>query len=103
MAQVDAELSTGLTGLDRMLKGLIPGDNIVWQVGSVDDYAKFVEPYCDYAVQSGKRLIYFRFARHRPLMGADSKAEVHELRPETGFEQFLSQIHRVIKGVGHGG
>ena len=31
MGQVDTNLSTGLAGLDNVLKGLIPGDNIVGQ------------------------------------------------------------------------
>jgi hypothetical protein len=35
MAQVDAQLSTGLPGLDHVLKGLIPGDNLAWQVDSI--------------------------------------------------------------------
>ena len=49
MAQIDSQLSTGLAGLDKTLKGLIPGDNIVWQVESVDDYAPFLPPYCQAA------------------------------------------------------
>jgi hypothetical protein len=68
MAQVDAQLSTGLVGLDRVLKGLIPGDNIVWQVNAVEDYAPFVTPYCAFARERGHKLIYFRFARHQPLV-----------------------------------
>ena len=54
MAQVNAQLSTGQAGLDRMLKGLIPGDNIVWQVRSVEEYAPFVAPHCDFASRRGK-------------------------------------------------
>ena len=103
MAQVDAQLSTGLAGLDRMLKGLIPGDNIVWQVRSVEDYAPFVAPYCDFASRRGQKLIYFRFARHGPLVGPESGAEVHVLHPEAGFENFIGEIHRVIEKTGRGG
>ena len=46
---IDAKLSTGLPGLDRMLKGLIPGDNIVWQFNEIADYAAFVKPFCAFA------------------------------------------------------
>ena len=99
MAQVDSRLSTGLPGLDDVLKGLIPGDNIVWQVDSIEDFLPFAEPYCRYALQSGKRLIYFRFASHAPLVDTDSGAEVHTLHPENGFEQFVGEIHKVIKEV----
>jgi len=103
MAQVDAQLSTGLAGLDRLMKGLIPGDNIVWQVDTIDDYLPFAGPYCQNALRSGQRLIYFRFARHQPLLDGGTGAEVCRLRPEAGFEQFLTEIHRVIKAVGKGG
>ncbi|MDY7011481.1 MAG: PEP/pyruvate-binding domain-containing protein [Planctomycetota bacterium] len=103
MAQIDTQLSTGLSGLDRLIKGLMPGDNFVWQVNSVEDYQPFVEPYCRNAVQSGQRIVYFRFARHEPLIDCDSDVEVHQLHPESGFEHFLTEIHDVIKDVGDGG
>ena len=59
-------LSTGLNSLDQVIQGVLPGDNIVWQVDSIDDYAIFVEPFCTDAVRQGKKLVYFRFARHVP-------------------------------------
>ncbi|MGB9623613.1 MAG: pyruvate, phosphate dikinase, partial [Phycisphaerae bacterium] len=96
-------LTTGLPGLDRMLKGLMPGDNIVWQVDSIDDYAAFVTPYTQRARELGKRLVYFRFASHPPLIPDEGGAEVHRLRPEAGFETFITEIHRVIEASGHGG
>ena len=102
MSQVDAQLSTGLPGLDRLLKGLIPGDNIVWQVNSIDEYLAFARPYCANALKSGRRLIYFRFASHRPLVDSQADADVYTLHPENGFEQFVTEIHRVIKSVGRG-
>jgi len=102
MAQVDSHLSTGIAGLDGLLKGLIPGDNIVYQVASVDDYRPFVDPYCRYARNSGQRLVYFRFAKHPPLLAGDG-AEVHELDPEDGFEAFITGIYRAIEKTGRGG
>ena len=103
MSQVDERMSTGLPELDQVLRGLIPGDNVVWQVEDVEDYAPFVQPFCRHARQQEHRLVYFRFARHRPLASAQDGAEVIQLRPEDGFEQFIDQIHRVIKSVGRGG
>ena len=103
MVQVDAHLSTGLIGLDHMLKGLIPGDNIVWQVDTVDNYRHFVTPFCQSAVDRGKRLIYFRFAKHDPLVGAEFQADTYQLHPEEGFENFIKEIHRVIETHGRGG
>jgi len=103
MPQIDTELSTGLAGLDRLLTGLIPGDNVVWQVASLEDYLPFVRPYCNTALARGKRLTYFRFAKHPPLVPVGSGAEVHELKPEAGFEAFVSEIHQTIEQAGQGG
>ena len=99
----NAQVTTGLPGLDRVLKGLMPGDNVVWQVDSVEDYLPFVRPYCEAALASGRPLVYFRFARHDPLASAVSGAEVHHLQPEAGFEKFISEIHKVIEATGQGG
>jgi len=101
--QVDPNLSTGLRGLDKVIKGLIPGDNLVWQVDSVEDYVPFVEPFAKVAGKLGRPLIYFRFAQHPPLIPEGIPAQVVELDPGQGFEQFVSAIHGVIEKNGSGG
>jgi len=95
-------LSTGLNSLDQVIQGVMPGDNIVWQVDSIDDYAIFVEPFCADAVRQGKKLVYFRFARHAQLVADDTGAEIHRLSPELGFETFTAEIHNVIEQKGLG-
>ncbi len=94
--------STGLPGLDRVFTGLLPGDNIVWQVDSVDDYLPFVGPFVADALAKGKRLVYFRFARHPELVPREAGAEIHALHPEVGFETFTARIHKVIEEAGRG-
>ena len=64
--------STGLPGLDRVFTGILPGDNIVWQVDVVEDYRPFVDPFVRDAIARGKRLVYFRFARHPELVPRES-------------------------------
>ena len=103
MAQVDEHLSTGVPGLDQTLKGLIPGDNIVWQVESADDYQPFLPPLCASARKLGFTPIYFRFAKHPPLIDDDSGVQVHHLNPEAGFEAFLGDMHKLIEAAGRGG
>jgi len=39
-------LQHGITALDRVFRGLLPGDNLVWQIDSVGDFAPFVPAYC---------------------------------------------------------
>jgi pyruvate,water dikinase len=103
MPQIDTKLSTGLAGLDRVLKGLIPGDNIVWQVENVEDYAQFVPPYCSAARNIGSRLIYLRFADHPPLIEPGPDVDICQLDASEGFESFVTDIHRVIDQHGRGG
>lgn len=94
--------STGLPGLDRVLNGILPGDNIVWQVDFIEDYRRLVEPYCDQALKDGRRLLYFRFATHPPVLPDDFGGEIHQLNPEEGFENFIAKIHGVIEEAGYG-
>ena len=102
MARVSAQLSTGLPELDRVFRGLMPGDNIVWQVDSIADYLPFVDPFVQYARTHRQRLVYFRFADHPALTQADEATEVRELHPEAGFEAFLAAVHHDVSEAGRG-
>ena len=101
MANSDANLSTGLPHLDSVLSGLLAGDNIVWEISSIqDEYAPLVEPYCRYAQRTGRRLIYFRFAKHDPLVEDSPGVETHALHLGQGFEPLVTEIQNVIEGSG---
>ncbi len=101
MAQIRTEFSTGLPSLDRVLRGLTPGDNVVWQVDSIEDYRAFVQPYVRNALDTGKNFTYFRFARHEPLLPLDLEgARVVQLHPEAGFEHFITEVHQAIEEAG---
>ncbi len=94
--------STGIAGLDSVLKGVLAGDNIVWQVDSIGDYQALVRPYCEAAARAGRVLVYFRFASHPALVGPESGAQIHEFSPAEGFETFIAKIHGVIERAGRG-
>lgn len=102
MVESETRHSTGLKGLDKILKGVMTGDNIVWQVDRIEDYATLVEPYCRAASNMGRKLIYFRFASHPPVVPADCEAEWHEFLPSDGFETFIAGIHDTIEKAGRG-
>jgi len=95
-------LTTGLPGLDQVLNGILPGDNVVWQVDTIGGYLAMVEPFCQAGLQAGRKVVYFHFASHPPLVGPDSGAEIHELDPAEGFETFIAKIHAVIENAGRG-
>ena len=92
--------STGLPGLDRVFRGLMPGDNVVWQVDSLSDFSPFMLPYCRSATAGGGRLVYFRFARHDPLVPESLGATIHQLDTGDGFERFIAAIHQKIHEAG---
>ena len=68
MGHIDPSLSTGMPGLDQVLRGLMPGDNIVWRVNSIDDYEPFVNAACENAARLKQTIVYFRFAKHKHLV-----------------------------------
>jgi pyruvate, water dikinase len=102
MTITDRALSTGLPSFDHVIRGLLPGDNVVWQVDAGDSYAAFVRPFYESALRSGRTVVYFRFASHPALVPNDSGIEVHAFRPEDGFEEFIDQVHTVIEKAGRG-
>lgn len=96
------DVSTGFPALDAVLGGLRSGDNVVWQVDSVEDYAALVRPYAARALAQGRPLVYFRFARHAVLVPEGSGARVERLSPTAGFESFTASIQRAVDAAGPG-
>jgi hypothetical protein len=94
--------STGISGLDTVLCHLLKGDNVVWQVDSVEDYRAFVRPYVSRALQEGRRVIYIRFAEHPPVIDNTEHIRVCTLDPTQGFETFSTEIHNIISEEGLG-
>ncbi len=103
MAVIKAHLSTGVPSLDKVFRGLMAGDNVVWQIDALEDYIAFVKPCCEHARATNQELIYFRFAEHPPLLNENDGARIYQLNPEDGFEPFLKKIHQAINEVGRGG
>ncbi|MEW5895372.1 MAG: PEP/pyruvate-binding domain-containing protein [Candidatus Omnitrophota bacterium] len=93
---------TGIPGLDEILTGVRLGDNVVFQVGAIEDYLRFVRPFCFNAQKEGRPLIYFRFADHDPVVPDGVQPHVYKLHPEEGFENFISEIFDVIEKFGKG-
>ena len=92
----ESTLTTGLAGLDRMLAGMQPGDNVVWQIDASDEYQTLVEPFVRAARREGRPLIYFRFAGHAPLLAAGDGVSLRPLDPARGFEDFIADVHAAI-------
>jgi hypothetical protein len=92
--------STGLEGLDKILSGLNKGDNVVWQVDSIEDYKRFVTSFVMKGLRDGRKVIYMRFADHAPLVQPDSHITIYNLDAGSGFESFSTQVHAIITQEG---
>ena len=91
------KVSTGISGFDQIIDMLRLGDNVVWQVQSVEDYIRVVTPYIRQAKADGRRLVYFRFGRHMPLMAEEDPDVWYTVDASEGFESFATIIHNVIE------
>ncbi|MBI5382404.1 MAG: pyruvate, phosphate dikinase [Opitutae bacterium] len=94
--------TTGLAGLDRVLHGVRAGDNIVWEIEDIAEYRELVAPYAQAAQDAGRHLVYFRFANHPALLPDSIQAEICEVYPSRGFENFVRDVHAVIERAGCG-
>lgn len=93
-------INCGFPGLDRALDHIRLGDNVVWQVSSVEEFAFFARPFVRQAVADGRRVLYIRFAQHPPLLNDLTGVELCEYDPDAGFETFTVAIHDKITGAG---
>lgn len=94
--------STGIPGLDCVIDYLRLGDNVVLHVDSIDDYIAFVTPFVAQALQDGKKIIYIRFAGHKPLVEPQENVTVIYLDANAGFEVFSTQVHQIATREGEG-
>ncbi len=93
--------STGIPGLDEILDDLRLGDNVVWQVNSIEDYRHFVDPFVENALQEDRRVVYMRFGMHAPIVN-HPRVAVYNLEAELGFEPFLAQVQEIAFREGPG-
>lgn len=94
--------STGLDGLDRVVDYLRLGDNVVWQVNSIDEYRILVDAFVNQALQEGRRLVYMKFGQEAALPDPPPRVQVYQLHPESGFESFSTRVHSIAEMEGRG-
>ncbi|MDL2246958.1 PEP/pyruvate-binding domain-containing protein [Methanobrevibacter sp. OttesenSCG-928-K11] len=73
---------------------------MVWQVQSIEEYSQVVRFFIDKSKKEGRRLVYFRFGSHEPLMDEDEPSVTYKIDASKGFENFATKIHNIIKKEG---
>jgi len=94
------KVKSGFVGLDQVIDYLRLGDNVVWQVDSIDDYALMAEAFVEQAIAEQRKIIYFRFGDHRPLIDLRPEVKVYQIDPSKRFESFTTEIYKVIEKEG---
>ena len=93
-------VSTGLDSLDEVIGSLQIGDNVVWQVDSLEDYGYFVQLFVKRALKEKKRVVYMQFGDHKPIIKPQNNVTTYSLDPTSGFESFSTEVHNIITKEG---
>ncbi len=100
MAAFERVLS-GIPAMDDALDHIRLGDNVVWQVSSLDEFRVFAAAMAKQAVRDGRNLIYVRFAGHDPLLEEMEGVRVIRVPLSHRFETFTVEIHNLIAREGY--
>ncbi len=91
---------SGIPEMDEALDNIRLGDNVVWQVTSLDEFHLFLEPYVRQAIEDKRNLIYVRFASHAPLVEEQEGVKVTRVELSHRFETFTVEIHNLVEREG---
>ncbi|UWG97835.1 PEP/pyruvate-binding domain-containing protein [Dehalobacter sp. DCM] len=97
---IQDKVDSGLSGFDHMIDHLRLGDNVVWQVDTVEHYKTMVGPFINQAVADGRNVVYVRFGSHPPLIEENPHVIVYSIDAKKGFESFAMAIHDLIAKEG---
>ena len=87
--QLLKKIFSGIPEMDQALNHIRLGDNVVWRVSSLQEFRYFCEPYIEQAIRDGRRIIYFRFASHEPLVKECPEVEKIKIPLSHRFEDFM--------------
>jgi hypothetical protein len=93
-------VSSGLHPFDEVVHGLRLGDNVVWQVDTLEMYRAMAAPFAAQALQDGRSLVYVRFAPHPPLLPPLVGIETVVLDPSPGFDFFTANVQHLAAARG---
>ncbi|MCE5335512.1 MAG: PEP/pyruvate-binding domain-containing protein [Desulfobacteraceae bacterium] len=95
-------ISSGIPALDSVIEGLRCGDNVVWQVDSLDNYVQVVQPFVKKALKNDRTVIYVRFSPERSILQEGEGHIREDVDPGHGFDAFSAQVNKIIEERGAG-
>ena len=103
MTTVDSNsriVGSGIKTLDNLLQSFRLGDNVVWQVDNLNDYAHFAEAFVTQSINDGFKCVYIRFSSQDPVLQPRSGLTIIDVDPSPGFDFFSTNVHRIIDQQG---
>lgn len=94
------KIKSGIPQMDKELDYIRFGDNVVWQVTSLEEFDCFVTPFVKQAKIDKRNIIYIRFASHDPFVEAQEGVTIYEVELSHRFETFTVEIHNIIEKEG---
>lgn len=98
--EIQEKVSTGMTGFDAAIDHLRLGDNVVWQVNTLQSYKEMVLPYVTQAIADHRKLIYVRFGTQDPILTERPGLTICRIDATKGFESFATEIHNLVREMG---
>ena len=95
------ETKSGIPMMDEALQYIRLGDNVVWQVPSLDEFRIIAERFADQAIADKRNLIYVRFADHEPILTPREGLRIEHVELNHRFETFTVDIHNLIEREGY--
>lgn len=95
------KIKSGIPMMDEALQNIRLGDNVVWQVPSLDEFRDLAERFADQAIRDHRNLIYIRFAEHEPILSPREGLRIIPVELSHRFETFTVNIHNLIEKEGY--
>ena len=92
---------SGIPMMDEALQYIRLGDNVVWQVPSLDEFRFVAERFVEQAIKDHRNLIYIRFAEHEPILTPREGLKIERVELSHRFENFTVNIHNIIEREGY--
>ena len=92
---------SGIPAMDDALHFIRLGDNVVWQVSSLEEFRAVAVPFAEQAVRDGRNLLYIRFAEHEPILPEMEGLRIVHVPLSHRFETFTVEIHNIIEKEGY--
>ena len=100
MKMIKMPLSTGIADLDSLLDGIRLGDNIVWHVPSIREYAFFAKTFVKHCLEQDFNTVYVSIDNSLEYLMDSNRIEVFDASKANGPKDLTESLSEFIKERG---